>query len=80
MWKRIGFVRHASEFWLLASLMMDRIAALNASQTVNNTGKDLNGINPLEDDYLDPLPNKYDQTSMRQVNDLISDFQKVQIH
>ena len=54
-WRRIGFCRHAHEFWLLA-------------------GEEGAGAGS------DPILTRYDQTSMRQINDLIADFQKFQIH
>lgn len=38
-----------------------------------------NGFYPLEDELSDPILDKYDQTSMRQVNDLIVEYQKIQI-
>lgn len=44
MGSRIGFMRHASEFWLLASLIMDRIPAVNSQHygtSANAGGKDV---------------------------------------
>lgn len=79
MWKRIGFMRHAPEYWLLASAIMDRISALDARQQQNSARAAQNGSEPVDNEPVDPILNKYDQTSMRQVNDLIADFQKVQI-
>lgn len=72
MWTRMGFCRYAPEYWLLAQLMADRLAMLGTSQQVNE-------LEPLEEGPLDPILNKYDQTSMRQVNDLIMGFQTFQI-
>ncbi|CAG7962578.1 unnamed protein product [Penicillium salamii] len=72
LWTRMGFCRYAPEYWLLAQLMADRLAVLETSQQVNE-------LEPLEEGPLDPILNKYDQTSMRQVNDLIMGFQTFQI-
>jgi hypothetical protein len=38
-----------------------------------------NDLAPLDDGALDPILNKYDQTSMRQVNNLIVGFQTFQL-
>jgi hypothetical protein len=38
-----------------------------------------NDLAPLDQSALDPLLNKYDQTSMRQVNNLIVGFQTFQL-
>lgn len=65
MWKRIGFSRYAYEYWTLAKLIVDRIAATAY----------------MDDDDASPaslLP-RYDDTSMKQVNDLITEFQKIGI-
>lgn len=68
MWKRIGFSRYAYEYWTLAKLIVDRIALttyLNDDSTTDEASESL-------------LP-KYDDTSMKQVNDLITEFQKIGI-
>lgn len=70
MWQRVGFCRHAGDFWLLAKIKVDRLSAADAAQNGSAT-------RAVED--TDPILNKYDQTSMRQVNDLISEFQKVRL-
>lgn len=72
LWTRMGFCRYAPEYWLLAQLMADRLSFLGTSQQVNE-------LEPLEEGPLDPILNQYDQTSMRQVNDLIMGFQTFQI-
>jgi len=85
MWKRIGFIRYAPEYWLLGSLLTDRISGV--------PNRDGHGSPPQSDDrdttptsqqsnkphIVEPILDKYDQTSMRQVNDLITGFQKIQI-
>ena len=77
MWKRLGFCRFCPEYWLLASLMTDRLEAANSSMEEDVESSD--ELGKLDDGRLDPILDKYDQTSMRQVNDLIAGFQRVQI-
>ncbi|KAJ5192745.1 hypothetical protein N7449_008887 [Penicillium cf. viridicatum] len=72
LWERMGFSRYAPEYWLLAHLMADRLAVLG-------TSKPENALEPLDEGPLDPILNRYDQTSMRQINDLIMGFQTFQI-
>ncbi|KAL4960076.1 uncharacterized protein BDV14DRAFT_211935 [Aspergillus stella-maris] len=87
MWKRVGFCSYCPEYWLLASLMTDKMTARTSSSSPTGTGTgnpgtmhELGlglGLGRLDDGPLDSILNKYDQTSMRQVNDLIlslSDF------
>ena len=75
MWQRVGFCRHAGDFWLLASVKVDRLSAAETEQHHTNIGE----IVPEENEQSDPILSKYDQTSMRQVNDLISEFQRVHL-
>ncbi|KAJ6166578.1 hypothetical protein N7470_002025 [Penicillium chermesinum] len=72
MWKRIGFCRHCPEYWLLAKLMADRLSLLGSTQQGNEQVLHDNGP-------LDPILRNYDQTSMRQVNDLILGFKAFQL-
>ncbi|KAL2831568.1 hypothetical protein BDW59DRAFT_131602 [Aspergillus cavernicola] len=75
MWKRVGFCSYCPEYWLLANLMTDKLTARNA--TGDMVAGTANELERLDDGPLDSILNKYDQTSMRQVNDLIlslSDF------
>lgn len=77
MWKRVGFSRFADEYWLLARLITEKMK-LSAEKTepVNDPAvQDCNSFN-LRSDEEAILP-KYDETSMRQVNSLIADFQKI---
>ncbi|PTD06354.1 hypothetical protein FCULG_00011714 [Fusarium culmorum] len=74
LWRRVGFMRHSPEYWLLAKLLVDRLSTPIETMT-----------NP-EDALLDasavthePILTRYDQTSMLQVNDLITGFQNVHI-
>ncbi|KAJ5766634.1 uncharacterized protein N7511_004250 [Penicillium nucicola] len=72
LWRRMGFYRYSPEFWLLANLMADRLAVLGTSQPDSE-------LELLDEGPIDPILNHYDQTSMRQVNDLIMGFQTFQI-
>lgn len=72
MWKRIGFCRYCPEFWLLANLMTERLGLLGDVTLGDN-------LAPVDDGALDPILNKYDQTSMRQINNLIVGFQIFQL-
>ncbi|CZT23659.1 related to C2H2 transcription factor [Ramularia collo-cygni] len=74
LWQRIGFYRSADEYWMLAKLMVDRVAIssqIEANRTI--------GDEPATDDaqVKDDILGKYDETSMRQVNELITDFQRI---
>lgn len=79
MWKRVGFCRFCPEYWLLANFIVDRLITLQKSRPENwEIGQD--ELEPFNNAALeDPLLDKYDQTSLRQINNLILDFQKVQI-
>lgn len=72
LWKRVGFCSYCPEYWLLANLMTDKLTARSSTGTSG-----MNELERLDDGPLDSILDKYDQTSMRQVNDLIlslSDF------
>lgn len=71
-WKRIGFCRHCPEYWLLAKLMADRLSLLGSIAKEDEQVL-------LDDGPTDPILRSYDQTSMRQVNDLILGFQTFQL-
>ena len=85
MWKRIGFIRHASEYWLLASLMLEKIsAAATKPKSPEFVSRTLTDHARIDDDTggtegFEPVLGRDDETSMRQVNELLADFQKVQI-
>lgn len=79
MWKRIGFMRHSPEFWLLATVVVDRISS--ASDMRWGMGTDMLGDSGSgSGTSSEPILAVIDQTSMRQVNDLITEFQIVQLH
>ncbi|CAI7613728.1 unnamed protein product [Penicillium pancosmium] len=61
MWKRVGFMKDSCEFWLLCCVILER-------------------IRPKNDDDCNPaVPvralHKLDQTNMKQVNDLMKQFE-----
>jgi hypothetical protein len=86
MWKRIGFVRFSPEYWLLGSLLTDRLSATTVTtpDTSSSNGSSLGFLQTSPNargkaKSAEPILEKYDQTSMRQVNDLIAGFQRFNI-
>ncbi|KAK1829514.1 hypothetical protein QBC39DRAFT_262799 [Podospora conica] len=84
MWKRVGFVRFSPEYWLLGILLLDRISATaeHARQKASGRGMLENRMDcggGARGKSIEPILDKYDQTSMRQVNDLITDFQRFHV-
>lgn len=80
MWKRVGFMRHAEEYWLLAKLMVDNLSHNEEIRFGTNQSPSEHGrisFSATEGRSVDPLLNEYDETSMEQVNALIADFQRV---
>ncbi|ROT34504.1 hypothetical protein SODALDRAFT_329757 [Sodiomyces alkalinus F11] len=78
-WRRIGFQRHAPEFWLLASVIMGRLTSADHSWRRHESSSSWVTPPAHASPRDDRIFTKYDQTSMHQVNELISDFHKVQI-
>lgn len=80
MWKRIGFSRHCAEYWLLAMLLVARIlAALSQQHELGGLGTDDANSELCHARLVEPVLDKYDQTSMRQVNELITNFGNFQL-
>ncbi|KAK6384966.1 hypothetical protein LTS17_002529 [Exophiala oligosperma] len=87
LWRRIGFIRHAAEYWLLASFMLEKISKKRSDETVRGGDHRQNegGASTAGDDSsvatptVEPMLGKYDETSMQQVHDLLEDFQKMYI-
>lgn len=84
MWKRVGFVRFSPEYWLLGTLLIDRIlvTAEQARQKASGRGmleSTMDSGGRTRGKSVEPILDKYDQTSMRQVNDLIADFQRFHV-
>ncbi|KAJ5983198.1 hypothetical protein N7481_005297 [Penicillium waksmanii] len=65
LWKRVGFLRHASEFWQLARLLMGKIMAANQDD----------GENAEEMEQL----SRYDHTDMGEVNELIMEYRRMNL-
>lgn len=77
MWKRTGFLRHAPEYWMLAKLIVERIWAKAELHDSPPEDFPLPGHVATQEGPSEPLLGKYDDTSMKQVNDLISEFQRI---
>lgn len=79
MWTRIGFMRHAPEFWLLAWIMLDWAEAQTQHRLVDGTS----GPNIFSDDRITStalsLPDCYDETDMTQVNQIIHRFRDLSV-
>lgn len=80
MGNRIGFVCHAAEYWLLAKVIADRLSSSSSNQAVTSPAiqRETNSGIGSTDTRAETMLPKFDQTSMQQVNDLISDFQNMQ--
>lgn len=95
-WKRIGFIRHSPEYWLLASVIVGRLTRTDPWPADRSREGDEDGdiwprIGDGEEEIASLEPSsagtetpdrvlkQYDQTSMQQVNKLITEFKKVQI-
>ncbi|RMJ28929.1 hypothetical protein PHISP_00140 [Aspergillus sp. HF37] len=79
MWERYGLCKHCPEYWLLANLMVTHLTNLCAPPIDNQTEVGQNELEGSDNGPVDAILSKYDQTSMRQVNDLILSFQNCQI-
>jgi hypothetical protein len=71
-WKRIGFLQYSPEYWLLGNAIVNRL--LSAGMVESLPGTTVMDAAPLR-----PILGDYDQTSMRQVNDLIAGFQEIRL-
>ncbi|KIW99738.1 uncharacterized protein Z518_11151 [Rhinocladiella mackenziei CBS 650.93] len=82
MWRRVGFMRHANEYWHLANLIVERLSAPLTEDTdiMDAAGEAQSSFSISGNGPISPLLQKYDETSMQQVNILISDFRKVRIN
>lgn len=75
LWKRIGFMRHAPEFWLLAWVVLERVQ--HVQNRINNHHAPTSGTlhnSRTEAPFTTYLPSRYDETDMSQVNHIIHDF------
>ncbi|CVK97659.1 related to C2H2 transcription factor [Fusarium mangiferae] len=75
LWRRVGFMRHSPEYWLLGKLLVDRLSTSSDSLASPDSA-----VPDASGSAHEPILTRYDQTSMLQVNDLITGFQNVHIH
>lgn len=74
MWKRSGFIRHAPEYCLLAKVILERVQTEQALPLTDRL--------PVDSGHQGgqrPVLDKYDETSMSQINQLITSFQDMEI-
>ncbi|EXJ91674.1 hypothetical protein A1O3_00224 [Capronia epimyces CBS 606.96] len=76
-WKRIGFYRNAPEYWLLARIMLEKV---ESSRQTANAGESLLGREDWRRTGVSPILSRFDETSMDQVNDLITSFQPLSMN
>jgi hypothetical protein len=74
MWARVGFIRHAPEFWLLVKVLLDK---MNLPQS--NLAQEESFAIPREAGSNTGLLAKFDDSDMSQVNALITSLQHVRI-
>jgi hypothetical protein len=75
MWKRVGFMQHAYEFWLLANLIVERVLLVKMPVDSPDPDPDQNDRGAI----IEPVLHRYNQYNMQQVNDLISSFENARI-
>lgn len=73
LWQREGFSRFAPEYWMLASMLVQRLDRTDQDVIDESREEPEVKIEPK-----DELLENYD-TDMRQVNNLIAEFQKVML-
>lgn len=73
LWQREGFSRFAPEYWMLASMLVQRLDRSEQDAIEKSCEEPEVKIEPK-----DELLENYD-TDMRQVNSLIAEFQKVML-
>lgn len=78
MWQRVGFIKHASDYWLLASLILDRICIAERQILSSERNDDYRSELPVDGPIQNPV-SRYDETSMQQVNDLIADLRSMDL-
>lgn len=63
--------------------MAEQLAGSRSRQQQENNskrgGRDEHELEPVDDESLDPVLGKYDQTSLRQINNLILGFRQLQV-
>ncbi|EXJ90699.1 hypothetical protein A1O1_03803 [Capronia coronata CBS 617.96] len=76
-WKRIGFYRNAFEYWLLARVKLEK---LESSRPSTEAEESLLGRENYLGTEVAAILSKFDETSMDQVNDLVTSFQSLRMH
>ena len=79
MWKRVGFMKHAKEYWMLARLIVIAAEKRVSKEDSKVEEATLASSSMFPDNDGFALTN-YDETSMQQVNQLISDLQEININ
>ncbi len=75
LWKRIGFMKHAPEFWLHSRIMLERVTDRRdhiSTEVDSDLGDLWHGQN--ESSHVSDI---YDLADMGQLNDLITNFQGI---
>lgn len=72
-WKRIGFYRNALEYWLLGRIKLEK---MESSLQTDEPGDDFYGTENRSATHVPSILPKFDETSMDQINDLITSFQR----
>ena len=75
-WKRIGFMRNAPEYWLLARIILER---LESTQQSLDAAESLSGQSGWRYNLTASVLPKYDETSMDQLNEFITSFQSLKM-
>ncbi|KIW18811.1 hypothetical protein PV08_03100 [Exophiala spinifera] len=76
VWKRIGFMREAPEYWLLARVKLER---LSSTQRSLEAAEGLSGFNSRLCNMPGNILPKYDETSMEQLSEFIDSFAAMKV-
>lgn len=68
MWKRLGFMKHAHEFWMLSHIIVERLVA---SQRRFVHAGDISEDARQQGQICGEIPDQYDQGDMNQLRTLI---------
>jgi hypothetical protein len=77
MWRRPGFWKHASEFWLLSRILLDRMVS---SQRGAEAAETLSGSDNTRCEVEPHMLDEYDETSLIRINGFIRNFQALKTH
>lgn len=70
LWKQVGFLRQAPEFWQLARIKLDEL--MSATHEDEGDGRDDEGSNKA--------PSRYDNTDMGDMNGLIMEYRRLNLN